>query len=67
MGRSKKYGNTKLTEAEIETLITITNMRTEEAQKVQRAKILLLNADGMNNVKIAEKLDIHRNSVEHAQ
>jgi len=64
MARPKKYGNNKLSDAEIETLIAITNTRTEEAQKVQRAKILLLNTDGMSNVKIAEKLDIHRNSVE---
>lgn len=64
MGRAKKYGNFELTEEEVKYLTTITNTRTEEAQKVQRAKILLLSLSGMSNVKIAEKLDIHRNSVE---
>lgn len=64
MGRAKKYGNFELTEEEVKHLTIITNTRTEEAQKVQRAKILLLSAAGMSNVKIAEKLDMHRNSVE---
>ena len=64
MARPKKYGSFQLTEAEVDYLTTITNTRTAEAQKVQRAKILLLGSDGMSNVKIAEKLDIHRNSVE---
>lgn len=64
MARPKKYGSFKLTEAEIEHLTAITNTRTAEAQKVQRAKILLLSSEAMSNVKIAEKLDIHRNSVE---
>lgn len=64
MARPKKYGNSSLTDAEVERLTTITNTRTAEAQKVQRAKILLLSSEGMSNVSIAEKLDIHRNSVE---
>ncbi|MDW7663159.1 MAG: helix-turn-helix domain-containing protein, partial [Bacillota bacterium] len=64
MARPKKYGNFSLTDAEVEHLTTITNTRTAEAQKVQRAKILLLSSKGMSNVSIAEKLDIHRNSVE---
>lgn len=64
MGRPKKYGSFKLTDKEVKCLTTITNTRTEEAQRVQRAKILLLSSAGMSNVKIAEKLDIHRNSVE---
>jgi transposase len=64
MARPKKYGRFELTDSEIEYLTTITNTRTAEAQKVQRAKILLLSSAGMSNVKIAEKLDVHRNSVE---
>lgn len=64
MGRPKKYGRFELTEEEVEYLTTLTNTRTAEAQKVQRAKILLLSSSGMSNIKIAEKLDIHRNSVE---
>ena len=64
MARPKKYGRFELTDSEVEYLTNITNMRTAEAQKVQRAKILLLSSDGMSNIKIADKLDIHRNSVE---
>ena len=64
MGRPKKYGRFELTDKEVEYLTTLTNTRTAEAQKVQRAKILLLSSVGMSNIKIAEKLDIHRNSVE---
>lgn len=64
MGRPKKYESFELTEDDLKYLTTITNTRTEEARKVQRAKILLLSSSGMSNVKIAEKLDIHRNSVE---
>lgn len=64
MARPKKYDCFKLTESEIEYLTAVTNTRTAEAQKVQRAKILLLSSQGMSNLKIAEKLDIHRNSVE---
>ena len=64
MARPKKYGRFTLSEDEVGYLTTITNTRTAEAQKVQRAKILLLSSAGMENIKIAEKLDIHRNSVE---
>ena len=64
MARPKKYGRFVLPNDEVEYLTTITNTRTAEAQKVQRAKILLLSSAGMENTKIAEKLDIHRNSVE---
>jgi len=64
MARPKKYGKFELTDSEVEYLTTITNTRTAEAQKVQRAKILLLSSAGMSNIKIADKLDIHRNSVE---
>lgn len=64
MARPKKYGKFVLTYEEVKYLTTITNTRTEEAQKVQRAKILLLSSSGMSNIKIADKLDLHRNSVE---
>jgi transposase len=64
MGRPKKYGRFELTEKEVEYLTALTNTRTAEAQKVQRAKILLLSSVGMSNIRIAEKLDLHRNSVE---
>lgn len=64
MARPKKYGRFELTDKEVEYLTNITKTRTEEAQRVQRAKILLLSSVGMSNIKIADKLDIHRNSVE---
>lgn len=64
MARPKKYGKFVLTDSEVEYLTAVRNTRTAEAQQVQRAKILLLSADGMSNIKIAEKLDIHRNSVQ---
>jgi len=64
MARTKKYDSTQLTDEEKVYLTTVSMTRTEEAQKVQRAKILMLSAAGMSNVMIAEKLDIHRNSVE---
>lgn len=64
MARPKKYGKFALTDSEIEYLTALTNTRTAEAQQVQRAKILLLSSAGMSNIKIAEKLDIHRNSVQ---
>ena len=63
MANTKRYGKMSLSEAEAEQLRRITLARTEEAQKVQRAKILLLSAGGMSNLAIAQKLDLHRNSV----
>ena len=64
MARPKKYGRFELTDEEVRYLTTIANTRTEEARKVRRAKILLFSSAGMSNIRIAEKLDIHRNSVE---
>ena len=58
MARPKKYGQYALTDSEVDYLTALTNIRTAEAQKVQRAKILLLSSAGMSNIKIAEKLDI---------
>lgn len=63
MARPKIYSSSTLKDTDIEMLNKIINTRTEEAQRVQRAKILLLSASGMSNVMIADKLDIHRNSV----
>lgn len=62
MARPKKYGNSKLSDAEVERLTVITNIRTAEAQKIQRAKILLLSTGGISNVNIAEKRDTHKSS-----
>jgi len=48
MVRPKKYRNFRLTDAEVEHLTTINNTRTTAAQKVKRAKILLLRSKGMS-------------------
>lgn len=63
MARPKIY-QVRLSPQEVDTLTAITNTRTELAVRVQRAKILLLSSEGVSNIAIAEKLDIHRNSVE---
>ena len=63
MGRPTKHDTRGLTEMEKQQLNDIAKTRTESAQKVRRAKILLLNAEGLSNLEIAEKLDINRNSV----
>ena len=53
----------ELTAEDKKHLELITRSRTTQAQIVQRAKILLLNASGLSIDEIAEKLDINRNSV----
>lgn len=52
-----------LSEEEIQRLEKISRSRTSEMQLVTRAKILLYKYDGLSNAKIADKLDINRNSV----
>ena len=63
MGRPTKHDARGLGEEEKAQLQEIVKKRTESAQKVRRAKILLMSADGSTNSEIAEKLDINRNSV----
>ena len=63
MGRPTKHDTRGLTEDEKRLLNCIIKTRTESAQRVRRAKILLMNAEGHTNLEIAEKLDINRNSV----
>ena len=46
-----------------EKLYALTRIRTAQAQEVQRAKILLLRADGNKEDFIADKLDITRKTV----
>jgi len=53
----------KLTEGERKSLETLMRSRTEQAQIVQRARILLLRADGESMEEIANKVGINRNSV----
>ena len=63
MGRNKKYGNITLRPEDREKLLKLANSQTSEYRKVQRAKILLLSADGMSNAKIASSIGVHRNTV----
>jgi transposase len=41
----------------------LSKSQTDEFRKVQRAKIILLRADGMNNAKVAVTMGVHRNTV----
>jgi len=45
-------------------LESLVRSRTEQAQTVQRARILLLRADGVGLEEIADKVGIHRKSIE---
>ena len=64
MSRLSKFAKIGLRDNDIENLIKITNTHTEEARKVQRAKILLLVNEGKSIGYIADKLDLNRKSVE---
>jgi transposase len=64
MGRPKKYNAGGLTEDERGRLKEIIGTRTASAQRVRRAKILLMSFEGVPNTAIARKLDINRNTVE---
>ena len=63
MGRSKKYGNITLKPEDRKKLVKLANSQTSEYRKVQRAKIILLSADGMSNEEIASSIGVHRNTV----
>lgn len=63
MGRNKKYGNLTIKDEDRNILEKMAKSQTAEYRKVQRAKILLMSADGMSNVEIASVLGIHRNTV----
>lgn len=52
-----------LTDIEREALQKVANTRTEEARRVQRAKILLLSSDGKNQTQIAKEVGLTRPSV----
>lgn len=64
MSRFSRFAQIGLIDIDIENLIKITNTHTEEARKVQRAKILLLFNEGKTISFIADKLDLNRKSVE---
>lgn len=63
MGRNKKYGNIILKPEDREQLEKLAKSQTAEYRKVQRAKILLMSADGMPNSEIASSIGVHRNTV----
>lgn len=52
-----------LSEMERNALQKIANTRTEEARRVQRARILLLSADGVTQTKVAKVVGLSRPSV----
>lgn len=63
MGRNKKYGNLMLTVENQTELEKLANSQTAEYRKVQRAKIILMSANGMKNSDIATAIGVHRNTV----
>ena len=61
----KKYSKKiELLEKDKTYLESLVRSRTEQAQTVQRARILLLRADGVGLEDIADKVGIHRKSIE---
>lgn len=63
MGRNKKYGNITLTDEDRMNLEKLSRLQTGEYRKVQRAKILLMSADGMLNFEIAAAIGIDPNTI----
>ena len=63
MGRNKKHGNLILTDGDWTELEKLANSQTAEYRKVQRAKIILMSADGMRNSDIAATIGVHHNTV----
>ncbi len=63
MGRAKKHGNLTIKDGDRDVLEKMAKSQTAEYRKVQRAKILLMSADGMSNVAISSALGVHRNTV----
>lgn len=63
MGRNKKYGNITLTDKDRIDLEKLSKSQTGEYRKVQRAKILLMSANGMLNSEIAASIGVHPNTV----
>ena len=63
MGRNKKYGDIILTDEDRIDLEKLSKSQTGEYRKVQRAKILLMSANGMLNSEIAAAIGVHPNTV----
>lgn len=62
MGRAVKY-TVVLTDEQKKELEAITRKRTEQSQRVIRARILLMGSGGMSNTDIADALNVNRNTV----
>ncbi|WP_207650835.1 helix-turn-helix domain-containing protein, partial [Anaerocolumna jejuensis] len=60
MARPSKYSCINLSADEVSRLTDITSSRTEMVRTVQRAKIILLTAEGISVTAIADKLDLNR-------
>lgn len=63
MGRNKKYGDLVLTNENRTELEKLAGSQTSEYRKVQRAKMILMSADGMKNSDIAAAIGVHHNTV----
>ena len=55
--------NLQLTDEEIKNLTTLSNSRTKPLREIERAKILLLTHQGINDSQIAKKLGTNRQKV----
>jgi transposase len=60
---SRKAGAIVLTEEERKALTNVANSRTAPYRKVQRARLVLLAAEGMANVAIAQEVGLQRSMV----
>ncbi|GAB1475763.1 IS630-like element ISMsm5 family transposase [Bacillota bacterium] len=63
MVTDKKTPKIELTSDDRKRLEKMSNSQTEEFRKVQRARIILLCAEGKNNAEIAVAIGAHRNTV----
>ncbi|NTW71390.1 MAG: IS630 family transposase [Eubacteriaceae bacterium] len=63
MNTYSKYSKLVLSADDKKRLEKLSKSQTEEHRKVQRAKIILLCSEGMNNIEISTAIGVHRNTV----
>ncbi len=63
MARPSKRAKIRLTNDELQKLKSISTSRTEEIRRVQRAKIILMNVEGMGDTAISRELKLNRLTV----
>ena len=63
MARPSKRVKIRLTNDELQKLKSISASRTEEIRRVQRAKIILMNVEGMGDTAISRELKLNRLTV----